>query len=45
LVAFACIFGGALPGMFLSTILPGYHVSDDSKDAVKLGTGMIAQFW
>ena len=42
LIAFACIFGGTLLGMFLRTILPGHHVGDDSKDAVKLGTGMIA---
>ena len=42
LVAFACIFGGTLLGMFLRTILPGHHVSDDSKSAVMLGTGMIA---
>jgi hypothetical protein len=42
LVAFACIFGGTLLGMFLRTILPGHHVSEDSQDAVKLGIGMIA---
>ena len=42
LIAFACIFGGTLLGMFLRTILPGHHVSDESKDAVKLGIGMIA---
>jgi hypothetical protein len=42
LIAFACIFGGTLLGMFLRTILPGHHVSDDSKGAVMLGTGMIA---
>lgn len=42
LVAFACIFGGTLLGMFVRTILPGHHMSDESKDAVKLGTGIIA---
>ncbi|MFI5331834.1 MAG: hypothetical protein ACHQ2F_12505 [Desulfobaccales bacterium] len=42
LVAFACIFGGTLLGMFLRTILPEHHVSEDSQDAVKLGIGMIA---
>ena len=42
LVAFGCIFGGTLLGMFLRAILPGHHVSADSKDAVKLGIGMIA---
>ncbi len=42
LIAFACIFGGTLFGMFLRTILPGHHQSDESKDAVKLGTGVVA---
>jgi Trk-type K+ transport system membrane component len=42
LIAFACIFGGTLFGMFLRTILPGHHLSDESKDAVKLGIGVIA---
>jgi len=42
LVAFACIFGGTLLGMFLRSILPEHHLNDDSKDAVKLGVGMIA---
>ncbi len=42
LVAFACIFGGTLFGMFLRNILPEHHLSDESKDAVKLGIGMIA---
>jgi hypothetical protein len=42
LVAFACIFGATLLGMFLRPILPERHLSDESKDAVKLGIGMIA---
>jgi hypothetical protein len=42
LVAFACIFGGTLLAMFFRAILPEHHVSDESKDAVKLGIGMIA---
>jgi hypothetical protein len=42
LVAFACIFGGTLAGMALRARLPEHHLSDESKDAVKLGTGMIA---
>ena len=42
LVAFACIFGSTLLGMFLRNILPEHHLSDESKDAVKLGIGMIA---
>jgi hypothetical protein len=42
LVAFACIFGGTLVGMFVSNILPEHHMSDESKDAVKMGIGMVA---
>jgi hypothetical protein len=45
LVAFlslVCIFGGTLFGMALRHRLPGHHLSNDSKDVVKLGTGMIA---
>jgi hypothetical protein len=42
LVAFIFIFGGTLLGMFLRNILPEHHLSDESKDAVKLGIGMIA---
>jgi hypothetical protein len=42
LIAFGCIFGGMLLGMFLRGVLPEHHLSDDSKDVVKLGTGMIA---
>ncbi len=42
LVAFACIFGGTLFGMFMRNILPEHHLSDESKEAVKLGIGMIA---
>jgi hypothetical protein len=42
LFAFACICGGILLGMFLRTILPANHLSAESKDALKLGIGMIA---
>jgi len=42
LIAFGCIFGGMLIGMFLRSVLPEHHLSDESKDAVKLGIGMIA---
>ena len=36
------IFSGVLLGMFLRGLLPGHHLSNDSKDTVKLGAGMIA---
>jgi Protein of unknown function (DUF4239) len=41
LIAFACIFGGTLIGMFLRNRLPGHHLSGDTKDVVRLGTGLI----
>jgi len=42
LTAFACILGGMLFGMFLRIFLPEHHLSADSKDVMKLGTGMLA---
>src|SRR5215475_1541234 len=42
LIAFVCMFGGALLGAFLRPLLPGHHVSADSRDVVKLGAGLIA---
>lgn len=41
LLVFAALFLGALFGMFLRSWLPEHHLSADSKDAVKLGTGLI----
>ncbi len=41
-LAFLCIFGGAVLGTALRSLLPEHHLSSESKDAVKLGTGMIA---
>lgn len=42
LIAFACIFGGVLLGMVLRAVLPERHLSAESKDLVKLGTGTVA---
>ena len=42
LIIFACVFGGAFFGLFLRTILPGHHLSDEAKEAVKLGAGLVA---
>jgi hypothetical protein len=39
---FACVFGGAVLGMFLRATLPQHHLSDGSKDAVKLAMGLVA---
>ncbi len=42
LVGAGCIFGGALLGIYLRIRLPDHHLSNDSKDTVKLCAGMIA---
>jgi hypothetical protein len=41
-VVFLCVFGSALFGMFLSPLLPVRHHASESKDAVKLGMGLVA---
>src|SRR5262245_31289992 len=40
-IVFVCLFLGAQLGMFLRSRLPGHHLSADSKDSVKFGTGLI----
>ena len=42
LVSAVCIFGGVLLGLLLQNLLPEHHLSNDSKDTVKLGAGMVA---
>ena len=41
-IVFASTAGGALFGMFLRRVLPESHLSSDSKDVVKMGTGVLA---
>jgi hypothetical protein len=41
-IVFAFTFGGALFGMFLRRNLPESHMSTESKDVVKMGTGLLA---
>ena len=41
LIVFACVFGGALVGIFLHAVLPQHHLAADSKDIVKLGMGLV----
>jgi hypothetical protein len=36
------VFGGALLGMYLRRVLPEDHLSDASKDVVKMGMGLVA---
>ena len=42
LITFASVFGGVLLGLFLRNFLPEHHLDEASKDAVKMGTGVIA---
>src|SRR5262245_41834353 len=40
-IVFGVILGGALLGMALRALLPEHHLSQDSRDVVKLGMGLI----
>jgi hypothetical protein len=42
MIVFVFVFSSALFGMYLSSALPEDHFSSESKDAIKLGTGLIA---
>ena len=42
LISAGCIFGGAVLGLVLSGLLPEGHLRDNSRDTVKVVTGMIA---
>jgi hypothetical protein len=41
-ITFAIVFGCALVGMVLRSVLPQHELTSDSKDVVKLGVGLIA---
>jgi hypothetical protein len=41
LIAFAVILGGAFGGAFLRNALPDDHLTDDAKDIVRLGAGLV----
>ena len=41
-IVFACVFAGAVLGIALRRTLPEHHLSNDSKDVVKLGMSLIA---
>jgi hypothetical protein len=41
-IVFACVSAGALLGMLLRVVLPEHQLSADSRDAVKLGMGLVA---
>ncbi|MGO4736105.1 DUF4239 domain-containing protein [Bosea sp. 2KB_26] len=40
-IAFLCVFGAALIGMFLRARLPDHHLSPESRDAIKLATAVV----
>ncbi len=40
-IVFACVFGGALLGMFLRAVLPEHHLSTDLKDLMRLEIWLI----
>jgi hypothetical protein len=40
-IVFGVVFGGALVGMALRTLLPEHHLTQDTKEVVKLGMGLI----
>jgi flagellar biosynthesis component FlhA len=42
LIVFACVFGGALLGMLLHSVVLQHHLTEKSKDVIKLGMGLIA---
>jgi hypothetical protein len=42
LIVFVCVFGSALLGLYLRTVLPEHHLSEESIGVVKLATGLIA---
>jgi hypothetical protein len=41
-ISAACIFGGALIGLWLQRLLPKHHLNKESQDVMKLGAGVIA---
>lgn len=41
-IVFACAAGGVILGFCLQKVLPEAHLSPESKDIIKLGTGLVA---
>jgi hypothetical protein len=40
-IIFCCVFGGALFGVWLRTVLPQHHLNADTKELMKLAVGLI----
>src|SRR5262249_5311233 len=41
-IGFGCVLGGPVLGLVLRAVLPAHHLTTESKDVVKVGTGLIA---
>ena len=41
-IVFACLFGAGLLGMCVRAALPEHHLTADTKDAVRIGMGLVA---
>src|SRR5262245_18591070 len=42
LVTFSCTFAGAIVATYVRSRLPAPHLSEESQDVVRLGTGLVA---
>ena len=42
LIVLACVIGGIVVGVIFRRILPAVHLQEESKDAIRVGTGLIA---
>jgi hypothetical protein len=41
-IVFACLFGAGLLGMCIRAALPEHHLTTDTRDAVRIGMGLVA---
>jgi hypothetical protein len=41
-IIFACVFGGALAGIFLRGVLPKHHLAPESRGVITAGMGLVA---
>ena len=41
-IVFACVFSGALFGMFYGSVVPAHHLTADSRDVIKMAMAMMA---
>ena len=41
-IAFGCVFGGSLLGMYVRNLLRDHHLGSETKEVVKVGVGLIA---